>query len=290
METLKLVGLTGLAGSGKSEVARVLSERAGFTRVAFADPIKRLAMQLFGFSEEQLWGPSEARNRPDPRHVRGTAYMHDWTCTEGVPAKRCLTCDKRPEDLPSSALSGPCRVCLTPRHALQTLGQSLRQCQSDYWVRKARLTTDILLRNPESAFYTPQEGLTLLYDPPPRGAPHRGVVLEDVRHDDEAQMVVEMGGEVWRVERPGAGLKGPEAGHVSEQGLSSWVQVRVLHNDQSLSHLCYRAVQMSMEAPEWADDQRAEDGRAAPVSAVPGDAGLGGDGAPERLKGGGGHC
>jgi adenylate kinase family enzyme len=37
-----LIGITGLAGSGKSEVARVLMEEFGFTRVKFADPLKNM--------------------------------------------------------------------------------------------------------------------------------------------------------------------------------------------------------------------------------------------------------
>lgn len=37
-----LIGITGLAGSGKSEVARVLIEEFGFTRVKFADPLKNM--------------------------------------------------------------------------------------------------------------------------------------------------------------------------------------------------------------------------------------------------------
>lgn len=37
-----LIGITGLAGSGKSEVARVLIEESGFARVKFAGPLKNM--------------------------------------------------------------------------------------------------------------------------------------------------------------------------------------------------------------------------------------------------------
>jgi hypothetical protein len=40
-----LIGLTGLAGSGKSEVARILAE-FGFAKVKFADPLKNMARSL----------------------------------------------------------------------------------------------------------------------------------------------------------------------------------------------------------------------------------------------------
>lgn len=41
-----LIGLSGFAGAGKDEVAKVLVERHGFTRVAFADPLKDVARAL----------------------------------------------------------------------------------------------------------------------------------------------------------------------------------------------------------------------------------------------------
>lgn len=42
-EGIPLIGLSGFAGVGKDEVARVLVERHDFTRVAFADPLKDVA-------------------------------------------------------------------------------------------------------------------------------------------------------------------------------------------------------------------------------------------------------
>lgn len=41
-----LIGLTGLIGSGKSEVARVLTEELEFARVKFADPLKNMICTL----------------------------------------------------------------------------------------------------------------------------------------------------------------------------------------------------------------------------------------------------
>lgn len=70
-----LIGLSGLAGSGKSVVADRLVEK-GWVEVALADEIKRIAMRLWDFNDLQLWGESEERNKPDkrypdltPRHV-----------------------------------------------------------------------------------------------------------------------------------------------------------------------------------------------------------------------------
>lgn len=66
-----IIGLVGLAGSGKDTVADMLQRFHGFRKVAFADPLKRIARDVYAFSDDQLWGPSEFRNAPDMRYPRG---------------------------------------------------------------------------------------------------------------------------------------------------------------------------------------------------------------------------
>lgn len=51
----RLIGLTGLARSGKDTFAMLLHERHGFKRMAFADPVKLTAVPLFGFSYEYVF-------------------------------------------------------------------------------------------------------------------------------------------------------------------------------------------------------------------------------------------
>lgn len=58
----------GKAGSGKDTFAKFLAEMFGTDIgkaliIAMADPMKRFAAK-FGFSQEALWGPTEARNAP----------------------------------------------------------------------------------------------------------------------------------------------------------------------------------------------------------------------------------
>ncbi len=283
---MKLIGLTGPAGSGKSAVARMLAAHEGHRMVimAFADPLKRLAMGLFGFTEEQMWGPSEKRNAPDDRYPR----PHEWS--DGTSDARCLVCNRVFEwaDTPT-----PTQCFLTPRFALQTLGQSVRACLPYYWVREAHLTARSLLSNPDGcATYHRTRGLTILYDETVVARPHQGVVLKDIRHDNEARMVLGLGGEVWRVERPGAGLAGATGRHVSERGLSSSIPVRVLPNTGDLCDLRAEALRMLESAPEW---NRAEPGREERAAGVPaglpldGGVGPGADAPADReLKGGGG--
>lgn len=51
----KILGITGKARSGKDTIATYLWQHYGFTRMAFADPVKMAAQQIFGLSHDQVW-------------------------------------------------------------------------------------------------------------------------------------------------------------------------------------------------------------------------------------------
>lgn len=61
-----VIVVAGRAGSGKSTVAAHLSRTRGYAIASLADPLKRFCADVFGWSAERLWGPSEARNDVDP--------------------------------------------------------------------------------------------------------------------------------------------------------------------------------------------------------------------------------
>jgi hypothetical protein len=61
--TLPIVLLVGNAGAGKDTIGQVLKKKFGFETTAQADPIKFLAKEFFGFTERELWGSSEFRNK-----------------------------------------------------------------------------------------------------------------------------------------------------------------------------------------------------------------------------------
>lgn len=63
-----IIGLSGKAGAGKDTVAGFLVWNHQFESIALADPMKKFCKEMFGFSREQLWGPSSARNAVDPRY------------------------------------------------------------------------------------------------------------------------------------------------------------------------------------------------------------------------------
>jgi hypothetical protein len=74
-----------------------------------------------------------------------------------------------------------------------------------------------------------------------RAAQHlafNGVVITDVRFDNEAQAVIDAGGEVWRVTRPGWRCLADEAAaHQSEAGVSDHMIARTIDNSGSLDDL-----------------------------------------------------
>lgn len=201
VEAVSIIGITGLAGSGKNEAARVLVEHFGFVEIALADEIKRICASVFGWGPARLWGPSHLRNMPDP----------DW--------------------------GG-----LTARHALQQLGTEWgRNMHPDVWVRRAlgnarRIET-------ESVWYTPEGGIEPWfgreYPDQYRNVviPYRNVVIPDVRFPNEVAVIHAVGGKVWRIERPGAGLAGSAGLHESEVHIGALTVDGMISNDRDLDDL-----------------------------------------------------
>ena len=135
-----LIAVTGLAGSGKDTVANALVPYGGVS-IAFADPLKRFAKDVLGFSEEALWGPSEARNVVDPRDAQDVFRL----MTNEHSARKCWEQDvfrHPPYSLDrldhllirwfeQHVLTNP----LTARNVLQTLGTEYgRMIQPSMWV------------------------------------------------------------------------------------------------------------------------------------------------------------
>lgn len=90
----QIIGLCGRAGSGKSTVARHLRDNYGAQVFALADTLKRMAMDIWGFTEEQVYGDASIKESPD------------------------------------------LRTGITPRWALQKLGQAARDhLTDDVWIR-----------------------------------------------------------------------------------------------------------------------------------------------------------
>lgn len=69
MKNAPIIVICGKAGSGKDTVASIIKELVPRTStIAFSDPLKEFGAELFGFSAEQLYGPSQNRNAIDERY------------------------------------------------------------------------------------------------------------------------------------------------------------------------------------------------------------------------------
>jgi hypothetical protein len=167
-----IIGLCGLAGSGKDEVAAILSRCHHFAAISFAGPIYKAVSEITGLSPLQL-KHREAKEQP-------IAWLGK-----------------------------------SPRELLQTLGTEWgrQMVRDDIWIR-------IAMRR---AAECTQEGWN--------------VAVTDVRFANEAEAIEAVGGQVWRVERPGAGLGGAAGEHASEAGIPDHLVHQVIRNVGTLDDL-----------------------------------------------------
>lgn len=106
-----IIGFAGKAGAGKSEATAALWA-LGFKSIAFADPLKRAAAELFGFSHAQMftadgkatadafWGftPREAMQKLGTEAMRGVFGEDFWLRRfrlECGDTQRVAVCDVR---------------------------------------------------------------------------------------------------------------------------------------------------------------------------------------------------
>lgn len=210
---MKLVGISGEAGSGKDTAADHLVKKYGFVKISLADPLKRICQEIYGFTDEQLWGPSSARNKPDTRYIRAVHARHDWQeATPGADFK-CTQCGCWGEESPPE-----CTVYLTPRFALQILGTEFgRTCYPNTWIDKSIQIAQQLLANPEYMRYSAKRGL-FTDDAPKKKEEPKGVAISDVRFRNELTGVRGVEGQLWRVKPPATHTRNNETwrGHLSE--------------------------------------------------------------------------
>ena len=244
-----------IAGAGKDEAAKVLVQH-GFVSVAFADIMKRWCKELYGFTDEQLWGPSEDRTKPDERYPK----KHANHCCQGAAVgsaawhkpRVCGVCGAVGGEPPEGP-KGDCVTCLTPRYALQKLGDWGRDCYPDIWANKALEIIKELLNPwiPPSAGltgkwlrYSPQEGIEnpeVIW----HKKPYPGAVIPDCRFQNEFRRVKEEGGTIIRVKRlcaelPNKGLF--DDSHVSERDILAWGDDKfdhVIENNGTVEELHY---------------------------------------------------
>lgn len=252
-----IIGITGLhqdteknrqtIGAGKDAAAARLIEKHGFVRIGIADHLKRICKAVFDFSDEQLWGPSQERNKPDRRYPRGGKHGKSSMTTylkakeDRVAIERNRTADYEIQH--AKALQHESEweafAYLTPRFALQQLGTEWgRTCYDSVWIDDALRTAKRLLESADGWRYDEKVGLdfSVGYNKP------SGVVFSDVRFHNEFESIKKAGGKLIRVRRyswtpfDGRG----NASHQSETELLDYADSRfdeVLDNGGDLHHL-----------------------------------------------------
>jgi hypothetical protein len=152
--------LVGKAGVGKDTVADYFVQK-DFIKIALADDLKRLAKQIYGFSNDQLWGPSELRNAPDIRFPR------------------------------------PDGSYLTPREGLQKLGtDGVKNAYPSYWIDKVKATIAELMLD-EYKMYEPTVGVI----PTPEAQLNLHFIISDIRFVDELKAFTDYGAQSVKVIR-----------------------------------------------------------------------------------------
>jgi len=166
----KLVGLAGRAGSGKSTCAAWLVEHRQAVEFSLAEPLKLLAMDVFGFSREQVFGTQKDKETVDLCvSVRDEQLAQ--SVLDAVPDAGYLRESKRREVYAGRRVS--------PREMLIRLGNGARE----------RIYKDVWL---DACLARIRE----------RAAPLS--VVADVRYDSEAAALHKAGAKIIRLNCPDA--------------------------------------------------------------------------------------
>jgi hypothetical protein len=161
-----LIGLIGKKRVGKDTFAAVLVEEFGFTRVAFADPLKEMALTI-----DPLIPPTGTRRLSEQVGTYGWEHIKDV----------------HPE----------------ARRFLQRLGDGVRQFDPDFWLR-AGMDAAESQREGYSLHPVIRQALVDSGNDAPADRDPRPVVITDVRYPNEADAIRAAGGALIRIVRPGA--------------------------------------------------------------------------------------
>lgn len=119
---------------------------------------------------------------------------------------------------------------ISPRQMLQRIGEGMRKSfGDDIWIRKANLRWDTL----KADAYLDNAHMNLPY--------WHGMVVTDIRYDNEAQWVLHEGGVVIQIERPDAPSV---SSHASERGIDPLLATFLIRNDGSLGALRGKALEI----------------------------------------------
>lgn len=236
---MKLVLLTGKAGSGKDTVADILCSR-GFTKYSFAAPLKDFAEELFKFPPTTRDGDIKevpfttqpikltAISRKLQNFVRNQAHTKDVADivaafhSEFKPFRKTVWSWHNAKCLITGMTwDMEHTYTVSPRRTWQLLAtEVIRKYCPHFWVNLAsKYYRDLCDKeNLDGTFYI-------------------GLVIADCRFNNEAMWGLSRGGKLFHIEREGAKLVGTEAVHSSETVLDEDLYGEPLLNTGTLEDL-----------------------------------------------------
>ncbi|MFJ5707603.1 hypothetical protein [Streptomyces sp. NPDC093105] len=146
--TFRHIVLMGRAGSGKDTVGARLVSRFAFARVAFADPLRSLALDV-----DPIVGYEPTGFEPIPLRLSDVVRREGWNRAKG-----------RPE----------------VRRTLQRLGQGVRDQDEAFWVRLALVKLDVAER-----WHIPAVVTDCRYENEARALRERGALLVRIERPGE---------------------------------------------------------------------------------------------------------
>lgn len=204
---IKLVGLTGLAGSGKDTVANIMATHFGYRKLAFADPLYLEIAEAFQIEVIDL-------RRRDCKE-KDVPYLSLSRCEDKnfVNCTLMMLCEKAQRDGSDFDYHKELSSWRSPRWTLRMWGTEYRRSENnDYWISKLSSQITSFHRSGEFRF-----------------------AVTDVRFWDEAKKIRDFGGSIWMVDRKNSvGVKGD---HQSEVKGDEFAPEHVIENNASIRQL-----------------------------------------------------
>lgn len=178
----RIIGLTGLMGSGKDTIADILRKERYYVPVAFADPLRQEIMDAFGIPIEVLTDRA-TKEAATPQLALSRCRDFDFEA-----------CMINYNKTPLLDMTAP----RSPRWILQHWGTEYRRAQDPhYWTKAMNRRLSHLSNQGQS------------------------IVVTDVRFMNEAHQIREHGGYIWQVKR-GFTISAPDAHNSETDGSKFW--------------------------------------------------------------------
>lgn len=200
-----IIGLTGPAGSGKDTVADLLRTHARFIKHAFAEMLRAEVCDAFGIE------PLLLTHRPTKEEPHNALALIRCQ-THAFPGLLLRSDAFRQFDGDVDAFLNLPR---SPRQIMQWWGTEYRRStDKGYWTGRVVANVNYACKN------------FLLSH-----------VITDVRFENEAQAVRNMGGVIWQVKRPDLKDDNTRSGHSSEVDGSQFAPDAIINNSHDIRHL-----------------------------------------------------